>query len=408
MCSLDEQEQGLRSMQLGINPDDVEPILRKRQYVLQELVESERDYVRDLGQIVDGYMALMSLGINGGQSANVSDPSSLPPPVPDDLREGKDKIIFGNVEAIYNWHNDVFLQAIEKCGENVGELGPLFKRSERKLHMYIVYCQNKAKSEYIVSEYIDTYFEELRQRLGHRLTICDLLIKPVQRITKYQLLLRDLVRYTEKGSLQDEVDTLSRALHIMTIVPKMANDMMMVGRLQGFDGKITAQGKLLLHGQLYCCTELSKVPSKEFKELQVFLFEQAIIFSEIVGKRTQFIQPVFIYKAHIQMNKMSLDEKFEVGEAGEPLKFLVKSTDPRHTSTGGSGSGASSSGAHCAFVCYAPNPEATNEWVETIKQILQSQRDFLKAIQSPIKYQNEQQRLSGAGGASGSLASQHL
>lgn len=82
---------------------------------------------------------------------------------------------------------------------------------------------------------------------------------------RYQLLLRDLVRYTEKGldilarrssdddvsanaatantdhlrsSLQDEVDTLSRALHIMTIVPKMANDMMMVGRLQGFDVRI--------------------------------------------------------------------------------------------------------------------------------------------------------------------------
>lgn len=32
--SLDEQEQGLRHMHLG-NPDDVEPILRKRQYVLQ-------------------------------------------------------------------------------------------------------------------------------------------------------------------------------------------------------------------------------------------------------------------------------------------------------------------------------------------------------------------------------------
>lgn len=56
----------------------------------------------------------------------------------------------------------MFLQAIEKCGENVGDLGPLFKRSERKLHMYIVYCQNKAKSEYIVSEYIDTYFEVSR------------------------------------------------------------------------------------------------------------------------------------------------------------------------------------------------------------------------------------------------------
>ena len=69
----------------------------------QELVDSERDYVRDLGLIVDGYMALMSLGINGGHQSTSTD---APPPVPDDLKEGKDKIIFGNVEAIYNWHNE--------------------------------------------------------------------------------------------------------------------------------------------------------------------------------------------------------------------------------------------------------------------------------------------------------------
>jgi triple functional domain protein len=74
---------------------------------MQELVESERDYVRDLGQIVDGYMALMSLGMN----ASSADPTCSPPPpaVPDDLKEGKDKIIFGNVEAIYNWHNELVI-----------------------------------------------------------------------------------------------------------------------------------------------------------------------------------------------------------------------------------------------------------------------------------------------------------
>lgn len=45
--------------------------------------------------------------------------------------------------------------------------------------MYVVYCQNKPKSEFIVSEYIDTFFEELRQHLGHKLQLPDLLIKPV-------------------------------------------------------------------------------------------------------------------------------------------------------------------------------------------------------------------------------------
>lgn len=62
--------------------------------------------MRDLGQIVDGYMALMSLGINGHGQAGASTDPTPPPAVPDDLREGKDKIIFGNVEAIYHWHNE--------------------------------------------------------------------------------------------------------------------------------------------------------------------------------------------------------------------------------------------------------------------------------------------------------------
>ena len=52
-----------------------------------------------------------------------------------------------------------FLKALERCIDHPADLGPLFKRYERKLHMYVVYCENKPKSEYIVSEHIDTYFE---------------------------------------------------------------------------------------------------------------------------------------------------------------------------------------------------------------------------------------------------------
>lgn len=42
------------------------------------------------------------------------------------------------------------------------------------------------------------------------------------------------------------------------------------------------------------------------KELQVFLFDQCVIFSEIVGKKTQFTNPAYIYKLHIQVNYKDL------------------------------------------------------------------------------------------------------
>lgn len=55
-------------------------------YVLMELVETERDYVKDLSSVVDGYMANL-------QTMDL----------PEDL-VGKDKIIFANIAQILDFH----------------------------------------------------------------------------------------------------------------------------------------------------------------------------------------------------------------------------------------------------------------------------------------------------------------
>ena len=55
-----------------------------------------------------------------------------------------------------------FLKNLENCIESglIVDLAKLFKEKERKINpMYVKYCQNKPKSEYIVSEYLDTYIE---------------------------------------------------------------------------------------------------------------------------------------------------------------------------------------------------------------------------------------------------------
>lgn len=59
----------------------------------------------------------------------------------------------GNIH-IYSF----FMKNIECCLEHPEEIGSVFQRSEKRLQIYVKYCQNKPTSEYIVSEY-SNYFE---------------------------------------------------------------------------------------------------------------------------------------------------------------------------------------------------------------------------------------------------------
>lgn len=54
--------------------------------------------------------------------------------------------------------------------------------------------------------------------------------------------------------------------------------------------------------------------------------------------------------------------------------FILESTDPNRP---------------IGFSCQAASEELLVQWLTTIRDILQTQRDFLKAIQSPIAYQNQ-------------------
>uniref|UniRef100_A0A3P8Z9Z3 non-specific serine/threonine protein kinase n=1 Tax=Esox lucius TaxID=8010 RepID=A0A3P8Z9Z3_ESOLU len=328
--------------------------LKKRHYVLLELVETERDYVRDLGLLVESYMTRMK---EEG--------------VPDDMK-GKDKIVFGNIHQIYDWHRDVFMGELEKCLEDPDRLGPLFVKHERRLHMYIVYCQNKPKSEHIVSEYIDTYFEDLKQRLGHRLQITDLLIKPVQRIMKYQLLLKDFQKFSKKAGLDSA--ELEKGVELMCIVPKRCNDMMSVGRLQGFDGKLVAQGRLMLQD-----TFMVSDPEGggRMRERRVFLFEQVVVFSEPLDKKKGFSMPGFLYKNSIKVSCLGLEDSVD----GDPCTFVLTS---RVTNSSVE-----------SFVLHSSHLGVRQVWTLQISQILESQRNFLNALTSPMEYQRNH---VGAGG----------
>ncbi|XP_029012374.1 rho guanine nucleotide exchange factor 25 isoform X2 [Betta splendens] len=332
--------------------------LEKSMYVLKELIETEKHYVVDLGYIVEGYMGTMSA--KG---------------IPEDMK-GKDKIVFGNIHQIFDWHKDYFLGELEKCLAEPERLAQLFIKHERRLHMYVVYCQNKPKSEHIVSEYIETYFEELRQQLRHRLQLNDLLIKPVQRIMKYQLLLKDFLKYYTKAGMDTE--DLEKAVEVMCFVPKRCNDMMNVGRLQGFEGKITAQGKLLQQ-DTFTVTEQDSGFLSRAKERRVFLFEQLVIFSEPIDRKKGFSLPGYTFKNSIKVSCLGVEPTVD----GDDARFALTSRNP--------------DGSVVRFQLQAASADTCRAWVNDVVQILETQRNFLNALQSPIEYQRRESKSNSLG-----------
>ncbi|XP_072306037.1 rho guanine nucleotide exchange factor 25 isoform X1 [Eucyclogobius newberryi] len=338
--------------------EDRRSALEKSMYVLKELIETEKHYVADLSFIVEGYMGTMNA--KG---------------IPEDMK-GKDKIVFGNIHQIFDWHKDYFLGELEKCVAEPERLAQLFIKHERRLHMYVVYCQNKPKSEHIVSEYIETYFEELRLQLGHRLQLNDLLIKPVQRIMKYQLLLKDFLKYYTKAGMDTE--DLEKAVEMMCFVPKRCNDMMNVGRLQGFEGKITALGKLLLQ-DTFTVTEQDSSFLSRAKERRVFLFEQLVIFSEPIDKKKGFSIPGYIFKNSVKVSCLGVEPIVD----GDDARFVLTSRNP--------------DGSVVRFQLQAASLDTCRAWVNDVVHILETQRNFLNALQSPIEYQRRESKSNSLG-----------
>ncbi|XP_037618055.1 kalirin-like isoform X2 [Sebastes umbrosus] len=336
----------------GSNESDTEQrnkALRGRMFVVNEMIQSEKDYVKDLAVIVEGFMS--RLEVRG---------------IPEDMR-GKDKIVFGNIQQIYDWHRDFFLVELDRCVQNHDLLADLFIRHERRLHMYVVYCQNKPRSEFIVIEY-ETFFEEIQHEISCRMSISDYLIKPIQRITKYQLLLKDFLKYTSKAGL--DCEEIEKAVELMSLVPKRCNDMMNLGRLQGYEGKLTSQGKLLQQ-ETFCVWEQDGGVLSRSKDRRVFLFEQIIIFSELLRKGSN--NPGYQFKNSIKVSYLAMQDSVD----GDPCKFVLWSR-----------------GSAERFTLQASSASIKMTWVETIATLLDAQNNFLSALQSPIEYQRKEGGIS--------------
>lgn len=101
--------------------------------------------------------------------------------------------------------------------------------------LYSYYCQNIPRSERLRETLVDThlFLQECQRKLGHKLPLAAYLLKPVQRITKYQLLLQDLLKNSDDNGTSCSRE-LQKALNCMLVVLKCVNDSMHQIAITGF------------------------------------------------------------------------------------------------------------------------------------------------------------------------------
>ncbi len=144
------------------------------------------------------------------------------------------------------------------------------------------------------------HFKEVRKKLGQKLLVSDLLIKPVQRIMRYQLLLKEILKSTER--MGDESRAIRSALQVMIEVPQQANDMMNVGRIKDLTTNVHQLGELKLQDMLSVSEPMiSKDVEKKFKERRVFLFQQSMIFCDEIPAKDKYSSPNYIYKYELKV-----------------------------------------------------------------------------------------------------------
>ncbi|XP_076579148.1 guanine nucleotide exchange factor DBS isoform X7 [Chaetodon auriga] len=338
-----EESQG-GSTHVVVTNETEESLSNRRRHIMTELIETERLYVEELQSIMEGYFAEL-------------DNSELSHLIPPSL-ENKRDVLFGNLPEIYEFHNRTFLRELENCAEKPELVGTCFLKRKEELQVYEKYCQNKPRSEVLWRQCGDSlFFQECQKKLDHKLSLDAYLLKPVQRITKYQLMLKEMLKCS-KGEGTAE---LEEALATMLDIIKSVNDSMHQIAITGFEGNLSELGKLLMQGSFNVWTDHKKGHSKvkdlaRFKPMQrhLFLYDKMLLFCKKREETTDGHEktPSYSFKHSLKMSAVGITENVK----GDCKKFEVWYN-----------------GREEVYIIQAPSMDVKNTWVSEIRKVLTGQ-----------------------------------
>eukprot|EP01097_Dermamoeba_algensis_P006139 TRINITY_DN3867_c0_g1_i1.p1 TRINITY_DN3867_c0_g1~~TRINITY_DN3867_c0_g1_i1.p1 ORF type:complete len:876 (-),score=242.28 TRINITY_DN3867_c0_g1_i1:171-2759(-) len=165
---------------------------RQRAQVLKEILSTEKNYVNALDILINHFLQPLR---------------TLAKKSPDVCSIEEVNTVFSSVEMIYTFHSKVFLPEMEKALKkwpSSGNFCQLFLTHIPAMRMYTTYVNSydEAAATYLRLLAKKPFTEAVsifKQNAKTRLEMDSFLIQPVQRLPRYELLLRELGKVTEEG-----------------------------------------------------------------------------------------------------------------------------------------------------------------------------------------------------------------
>ncbi|XP_076868636.1 pleckstrin homology domain-containing family G member 4B isoform X2 [Brachyhypopomus gauderio] len=264
----------------------------KIQHIMDEMISTEREYVRSLAYVIEHYF-----------------PEMERPDLPQDLR-GKRSIIFGNLEKLCDFHGQNFLKDLERCAHSPLSISCCFLRHEEQFGMYALYSKNKPRSDALLSSHGNSFFKNKQVELEDKMDLASYLLKPIQRMSKYALLLKDLIKECSQSQEQELAD-LRTAEEMVKFQLRHGNDLLAMDAIRGCDVNLKEQGQLRSQDEFVVWCGRRKYLR------HVFLFEDLILFSKT--KKIEGGYDIYIYKQSFKTAEIGMTEN--VGDSG--LRFEI-------------------------------------------------------------------------------------
>uniref|UniRef100_A0A8C0CM83 Rho guanine nucleotide exchange factor 4 n=1 Tax=Balaenoptera musculus TaxID=9771 RepID=A0A8C0CM83_BALMU len=270
-----------------------------RTNVINEILSTERDYIKHLRDICEGYLRQCRKRV-------------------DMFSEEQLRTIFGNIEDIYRCQK-AFVRALEQKFNrerpHLSELGACFLEHQADFQIYSEYCNNHPNACVELSRLAKlskyVYFFEACRLLQKMIDISldGFLLTPVQKICKYPLQLAELLKYTHPQ--HRDFKDVEAALHAMKNVAQLINERKR--RLENIDKIAQWQSSiedwegedlLVRSSELIHSGELTRVTQPQAKSQQrmFVLFDHQLIYC----KKDLLRRDVLYYKGRLDMDGLEV------------------------------------------------------------------------------------------------------